>query len=229
METFVRGYEKIDDPEIDSDDEILNWTFSETAIDFSSALWLLASGFYKASASSLRTAFEIATVSLYFQIRENMRLDDGKYNSFFSLWDSGLRDTPNWREMKPVFSTWPSVVAYKSAHNIDIVQYEYDHFKYLCAYTHTNAFDNSGRGITAINTTGSAPTFDVDCFNRGCELITKTISLITIFWQIVFPLIAFTKPLGELDGDSYKKLFVPPHGLTGFAPVLQDHGCQLIN
>jgi hypothetical protein len=43
LEGFVRGYQWIEDPSIDTDDEILNWTFSEAAIDFSSALWLLTS------------------------------------------------------------------------------------------------------------------------------------------------------------------------------------------
>src|ERR1700730_11972421 len=59
LETFVRGYGSIQDPSIDTDDEILNWTFSETLADYNSAIWLLASGFYKASASSLRNAYEI--------------------------------------------------------------------------------------------------------------------------------------------------------------------------
>src|SRR5690348_13651693 len=71
LEAFVRGYVSIDDPSIDTDDEILNWAFSETPTDFCSAIWLLASGFYKASASLLRNALAISTASLYFQIREN--------------------------------------------------------------------------------------------------------------------------------------------------------------
>lgn len=68
LENFVRGYQWIDDPSLDTDDEILNWVFAEMPTDFSSAIWLLASGFYKASASSLRNALDISTASLYFRL-----------------------------------------------------------------------------------------------------------------------------------------------------------------
>ncbi len=114
LEQFVRGYEWIDDPSISTDDEILNWAFSEVAFDLCSAIWLLASCFYKTSASSLRTAFEIGIASLYFQMRENTEPKIGAYNKFFEEWDSGVRQTPNWGEMTKFMTTSrPSVVSVK--------------------------------------------------------------------------------------------------------------------
>lgn len=217
LEVFIRGYLRIEDPEIDTDDEILNWVFSETPTDFASAIWLLASGFYKASASSLRNAFDIAAASLYFQIRENRNPEVGGYNRLFAEWDRGDRNTPNWGEMKPIISSWPSVEAFKAAHGLDIVKHAYEHFEHLCGYTHTRAFANNGDPVTAINTTGVSPAFDVAYFNRGCELTAKTISLIAILWQVAFPQIATTEPLGSISGSAYNKLFLPPHGTLALA------------
>ena len=212
LEAFIRGYQRIEDPSVYTDDEILNWAFSETSTDFASAIWLLASGFYKASASSLRTALDIATASLYFQIRENTAREVGGYNRFFAEWDRGDRQTPNWGEMKSFISTRPSVKTFKSAHGVDMVEYAYEHFKYLCAYTHTSAFTNNGDPVTAINTTGDSPAFDAVYFDRGCELTARTVALIAMLWQVVFPLIATTEPLGPISGSAYGELFLPPHG-----------------
>jgi hypothetical protein len=212
LEAFIRGYERIDDPSIDTDDEILNWAFSETPTDLASAIWLLASGFYKASASSLRNAFDIATASLYFQIRENTGPAVGGYNRFFAEWDRGDRQTPNWGEMKTFIANRPTVKTFMSAHGVDMVEYAYEHFKYLCGYTHTSAFANNGDPVTAINTTGVAPAFNVEYFDRGCELAEKTISLIAMLWQVVFPQIAATEPLGPTSGSTYDNLFLLPHG-----------------
>ena len=217
LEAFIRGYTNIDDPSIDTDDEILNWAFSETPTDFASAIWLLASGFYKASASSLRNAFDIAAASLYFQIRENTDPEGRGYNRFFAEWDRGDRQTPNWGEMKTLISKCPSATAFKATHGVDMVECAYEHFKYLCGYTHTSAFANNGDPVTAINTTGVAPAFDSAYFDRGCELTAETISLIAMLWQVVFPQIAATEPLGPISGSTYGKLFLPPHGPTVLA------------
>ncbi len=220
LEAFVRGYEHIDDDAISTDDEILNWAFSETPTDLSSAIWLLASGFYKASASSLRNAYDIATASLYFQIRENVNPVVGGYNRFFAEWDRGDRETPNWGEMKPVISSHPSVAAFNAKKGVDIVAYAYDHFKHLCSYTHTRAFTKSGDPVTAINMTGVAPAFDAIYFDRGVELTKRTISLIAILWQVVFPQIAATEPLGAITTGAYDDLFLPPHGPS---VLVHDH------
>lgn len=212
LEAFVRGYERIDEPSIDSDDEILNWAFSETPTDFSSAIWLLASGFYKASASSLRNALDISTASLYFQIRENTDPATGDYNRFFAEWDRGERQTPSWGEMKPFISKQPSVVRFRANTGIDILEEAYDHFRYLCAYTHTSAFARNGDPVTAINMTGVAPIFDERYFARGCELTARTVSTIAMLWQAVFPQIIKTQPLGPLSIGAYSDLFPSPTG-----------------
>ena len=94
LETFVRGYERIEDSSISNDDEIINWSFTETASDLFSAIWLLATGFHKASASSLRNALEIGIVSLYFQVIVNTDPDKKVYNKIFAEWDSGVSDAP---------------------------------------------------------------------------------------------------------------------------------------
>jgi hypothetical protein len=134
-ERFVYGYVSIDDPELDTDDEILNWTFSECATDLTSAIWLLASGFYKASASSLRNALDIATAALYFQVRENAHKGAG-WNNFYTEWDRGDRQTPNWGEMKSVLAAQPAVTRFTATSGTDLVEEAHKFFKYLCGYTH---------------------------------------------------------------------------------------------
>ncbi|MGI8961142.1 MAG: hypothetical protein ACR2IV_15515 [Bryobacteraceae bacterium] len=212
LESSVRGYERIEDPTVDTDDEILNWAFSETAADLCSAIWLLASGFYKASASSLRNAFDIAVASLYFQIRENTDPASGSYNRFFSDWDAGRRQTPNWGEMRPFIGAQPSVTRFRENTGLDILDEAYRHFKYLCSYTHTSAFANNGDPVTAINTTGTAPAFEEEFFVRGCSMVSRTSTWIALLWQITYPQIASTLPLGPLEVDSYRRLFPPPFG-----------------
>jgi len=211
LEYFIRGYERITDPSVDNDDEIINWAFSETTSDLCSAIWLLSSGFYKASVSSLRNAFDIAVASLYFQIRQNTDPAVGGYNRFFSEWDSGRRQTPNWGEMKPFIDSQPAVRRFGANFGVDIMSEAHDHFKYLCGYTHTSAFAINGDPVTAINTTGTAPAFDERFFVRGCLLSAKTISLIAILWQVMYPEIVSTLPLGPL-GQRYTSLFPQPLG-----------------
>lgn len=216
LERFVRGYEHIDDPSVSTDDEILNWVFGEVSTDLASAIWLLASGYYKASASSLRNAFDIATASLYFQIRENNKTTVG-YGSLFSEWDRGERQTPNWGEMKPYISSQPSVNRFKTNNGYDPVDVLYEHFKYLCAYTHTSAFASPGSDpVTAINMTGIAPSFDAQWFVRGCELTEKTLNLIAFSWQVAYPEIYATKPLGNANAE-YDALIPGSRGAEAWA------------
>jgi len=211
LERFVNGYASIEDESLDTDDEILNWVFTEVPSDFCSAIWLLASGFYKASASSLRNALDIATASLYFQLRQNSNKTSG-YNIFYAQWDRGARQTPNWGEMKPYISAHPSVVRFKLHTNIDPVELVYSHFKYLCSFTHTSAYTPEGDPVTAINMTGVAPAFDAIYFARGCDLTRRTVSLIAILWQVAFPSIIGSLPLGPVSAEAYVSLFPPPIG-----------------
>jgi hypothetical protein len=46
----------------------------------------------------------------------------------------------------------------------------------------------NGDPVTAINTTGVSPTFDLVFFERGQEMIGKVVSMIAILWQVVFRL-----------------------------------------
>lgn len=211
LEIFVRGYERIEGEDISTDDEILNWTFGEVPIDLAAAVWLLASGFYKASASCLRNAYDIAMAALYFQIRENENKDPG-YNRIFSEWDTGARGTPNWGEMKAHVAKQKTVVDFIAATGIDPVALAYQHFKYLCAYTHTAAYAGVDDPVTAINMTGVAPAYEEQFFNRGAELATRTMSMIAVLWQVVFPAIAKTEPLGPLSSSAYGLLFSGPLG-----------------
>ena len=216
VEDFVRGYTFIEDEALDTDDEIMNWCFSEVSTDLTSAIWLLSSGFYKASASSLRNALDIGTASLYFQMRENTHRGPG-YNRFFSEWDRGIRETPNWGEMKTILSAQASVIAFKKSTRIDIIEDTYSVFKHLCGYTHTSAFDVKGSPVTAINLTGTAPAFDTFAFDRGCDLALETMSRIAMIWQVAYPAISRTEPLKRSDPKYLHLLF---SGATGSSALV---------
>jgi hypothetical protein len=213
VEHFVRGYEELDDSRFDTDDEILNWTFAECATDLTSAIWLLASGFYKASASSLRNALDIATTALYFQVRENAHTGTG-WNKFYTEWDRGDRQTPNWGEMKTVLTVQPTVASFAAVSGANLVEEAHKFFHHLCGHTHTAAFDSRGHAVTAINLTGTAPAFEPDAFKRGCDLAQETMSTIVMLWQVTFPEIADTDPLAGLGPSVVSALFPAPHGPT---------------
>lgn len=217
VEQFVRGYEMIEDPSLDTDDEILNWTFGECATDLTSAIWLLASGFYKASASSLRNALDIATAALYFQVRENAHKGPG-WNRFYTEWDRGDRQTPSWGEMKTILAVHPAVVAFAATSGKNLVEEAHGFFHHLCGYTHTSAYDSRGYPVTAINLSGTAPAFDLGAFHRGCDLAQETMSHIAMLWQVTFPGIAGTAPLADRNGELLSTLFPPPLG-----PLLLNH------
>jgi hypothetical protein len=182
LERFVSRYQAIDDESINTGDEIFNWVYGETPTDLASAIWLLASGYYKASAASLRNALEIATAALYFQIRENGHTAAG-FNRFYSEWDQGIRRTPNWGEMRPLICQQPSVMRFVARTGVDPVVATYEHFQYLCAYTHTSAYTPAREPVMAINIgAGVAPAFHGDAFDRGRQLTEKTMSMIAILW-----------------------------------------------
>lgn len=216
MQDFVQGYTYIDDDELDTDDEIINWCFGEVSTDMTSAIWLLACGFYKASASSLRNALDIAAASLYFQMRQNSHAGSG-YNPFFSQWDQGARDTPNWGEMKTILNAQNSVVEFRTKTGLDLVDQTYSVFKHLCGYTHTSAFDINGAPVTAINLSGTAPAFDADAFDRGCNLAVATMAHIAMLWQVAYPGIARTEPLKGKDPKFTHMLFPEPVGPLALA------------
>lgn len=158
LEDFVRRYDSIDDDSIDTDDEILNWVYSETTVDLCSSVWLLSSAFYKASASSLRNALDVSTACIYFQIKQNENPEQSCYGKTpFAAWDSGNRDTPSWGEMKPILKNQSSILRFKVSSEVDIIDLAHSHFKHLCDYAHSRAFAKNGDPVSAINMTGVAP------------------------------------------------------------------------
>jgi hypothetical protein len=205
---FVYEYTLIEDTSLNTDDEILNWAFSDAPLDLCSAIWLLSSGFYKNSASCLRNAFDIALASLYFQIRQNTNPVQKGYNKFFAEWDAGSRQTPNWGEMTTFIKNQPAVKRFCSNQPIDPIAEAYSHFRHLCSFTHTSAYTPKGEPVTAINSTGIAPTFDEHFFDRGCKLVEETISHIAILWQVAFPQIKAVKSVEEFASAGYARLFL---------------------
>ena len=214
LEDFVRRYDSIDDDSIDTDDEILNWVYSETTVDLCSSIWLLSSAFYKASASCLRNALDISTACLYFQIKQNENPEQSCYeNTPFAAWDSGSRDIPNWSEMKPIIKNQSCISRFKVSFGVDIVDLAHAHFKCLCDYTHSRAYAKNGDPVSAINMTGVAPTFDLGCFERGTELIMETICFIAAMWQAAFPQMASGIPrFGNKPHQATMNLFRTQYG-----------------
>jgi hypothetical protein len=205
---FVYGYTSIDDPAVDSDDEILNWTFGDVTSDIGAAIWCLSCGFYKAAASNLRNALDLAVTTLYFQVRENTNPVEKGWNKFFSEWDRGERDTPSWGEMRPFIGQQRAVKDFDEAHADDVLGQLYLHFKNLSSYTHGRAVARDGQPVRAIDSTGNAPTFDERQFDHLVRLTLTTVCWICATWQIVFPQIIETEPLGPLhDTAPYLRIF----------------------
>jgi len=201
---FVYGYTSIDDPSLDTDDEIINWTFVDVADDLNAANWNITCGFYKAAASCLRNALDLATVALYFQIRENAGGVTGGYNRFFAEWDRGDRDTPNWGEMTPLIKREASVQSFNNKYACSVIDEAYGHFKYLCNFTHSRPFDRHDSTPTnSINLGSDTPDFDAPTFERLMNLANETIAWIATMWLVSFPGIISTDPLN--DSTTYKK------------------------
>lgn len=171
---------------------------------------------YALRRGTLRNALEIATAALCFQIRENEHTASG-FNKFYSDWDQGIRRTPNWGKMRPLICRQRSVVKFVARTGVDPVAATYEHFRYLCrylcAYTHTSAFTPAREPLTAINIgAGVAPAFHADAFDRGCQLTDKTMSMIAILWQVVFPRMAGPLQYGFEWLPEFEPLFPPPLG-----------------
>ncbi|MFI5251282.1 MAG: hypothetical protein ACHQQQ_02525 [Bacteroidota bacterium] len=210
---FVYGYTQINDPKIAGDDEIINWTFVDVSDDINAAAWNLCSGFYKSAATLLRNALDIATVSLYFQAREDFTKNgDEKY---FSEWECGKRDTPNWREMKTLINKLQPIKDFNIQDSCDIVNEIYSHFQYLCNFTHSRPYSNDDDLPTnSINMGADTPDFDEQLFERICELTEDTIGWICTIWLVIYPKILKTNPLGDTATmDQYEKLLNVQRGM----------------
>lgn len=205
--SLVNEYTLIDSTELDTDDEIINWTFPDVNADLISATWNLYSGLYKTSASCLRNSFEMSFLALYFQMRQNLDLLNGisGYNKYFSEWDNGKRPTPNWGEMKSIVKQNQNIINYNLSRNCDLIEEVYTWFSYLCNFTHGKPFDNS------IELSSSKPTnhmnigvgFEIKNFERFSDYLLDTMSWISVFWCISYPEILNNSSLKE----SYKPLF----------------------
>lgn len=176
--------------------------------DFGAAIWSLSSGFYKAAASNLRNALDLAVTCLYFQVRENTDPAARGWNRFYSEWDRGDRATPSWGEIKPILKRQPWVSAFDRSHDCSVVDEVHRFFRYLSAYTHGRAFTEDKQPVRAIETAEShTPSFDVGQFEHVAELTLKTVAWICTIWQIAYPQILATEPLGPATDGQYDMIF----------------------
>jgi len=186
--SLIYHYTLIESDSFDTDDEILNWTTADIVDDLSSAIWNLASGFYKTSASSQRGALEIAVVSLYFQVLENDNSDDNSYNKTFTNWDCGKSPTPNWRVTKPLLKKQFFVDKFNQEHNICVIDNAYKHFKFLCSFTHSRAISpEDGGGANSLNIGAPIGEYNKAEFIRISTSLDDTISHIASIWSVTFP------------------------------------------
>jgi len=197
--SLVGGYTATDREDISTDDEIINWTFSDVAGELCSALWNLSSGFYKTSASCLRGALEMGAVSLYFQMRENDDPGAG-YNQEFVNWDSGVKGTPSWGTTKSKIKASKNVFDFEIANGYNPIEEAYDHFKFLCSFTHSRAYSPEDRkGTNFMNMNGNLGSFNKAEFQRISEAMDKTIAMIASMWIISYPHIL--EVWNSCDGD----------------------------
>ena len=186
--SFISGYTLADDDKIDTDDEIINWTTIDIIDDISSAIWNLSTGFYKTSASSQRGALEMASVSLYFQRLENEKPLEGSYNKAFSEWDGGITSTPNWGTTKPLLKNHSLIKKFEIENGFCIIEVAYDHFKYLCSFTHSRAFSpEDGSGTNSMNMLNQAGEYNEDEFKRIQKSLNITIANIASIWAVTYP------------------------------------------
>lgn len=200
---------------LDGDDEILNWTFTDAADDVNAVIWNLASGFYKAAASCARNALDLAFVSLYFNVRERTDPEPHAYNKFYSEWDQGNRDTPNWGECKTLLDQQPSVWAFnQQCEHGDVLALVQAHFHALSAFTHGRSFDKVSKAPTSGLWMGvNSPEFEVELFDRFSDLLKDTIGWIAVAWLVVFPEILRRDPLNAGNSTTpYAELLRHPVG-----------------
>lgn len=190
--SFVYGYQLTESLMFDTGDDILNWTIIDVVDDLSAAIWNLGTGFYKTSASCLRGALEMASVALYFQRLENEKPVPGEYNKAFSEWDGGLTSTPNWRITKPLLKNHPLIKKFASENGFCIIDEAYDHFKYLCSFTHSRAISpEDGGGTNSMNMLNRAGEFNNVEFSRITKALNVTIANIASIWAVTYPHIVF--------------------------------------
>lgn len=186
--SFIYGYELTEDDSFDTDDEILNWTIIDVVDDLSAAIWNMGTGFYKTSASCQRGALEMASVSLYFQRLENEKPVQGGYNKAFYEWDGGITSTPNWGTTKPRLQNPSLVKKFKSENGFCVIDEAYNHFKYLCSFTHSRAISpEDGKGTNSMNMLNQAGEYNEKEFKRIAKALDATIANIASIWAVTYP------------------------------------------
>lgn len=217
--SLIYGYTIIDESEgLDTDDEILNWTFVDVIDDLNAANWNIACGFYKAAASCLRNALDISNAALYFQIKENEhRHNNGSgYNPEFSKWDSGENKTPNWGITNNLISNQPSVKKFNNEHSWKFPSESHKFYHYLCNFTHGRPFAEDSTPTNSINLGYNAPEFSADLFERFTSLADKTIAWIATMWLITYPQILANDPLMDPTSLRYQELMATKEGKDAF-------------
>ena len=186
--SFISGYTLLDNAKIDTDDEIINWTTVDIIDDISSAIWNLSTGFYKTSASCQRGALEMASVSLYFQRLENEKPLQGSYNKAFLEWDAGIIPTPNWGTTLSLLKSHSLIKKFESENKFCIIDTAYDHFKYLCSFTHSRAFSpEDGKGTNSMNMLNQVGEYNEKEFKRIQNSLNITIAYIASIWAVTYP------------------------------------------
>jgi len=216
---FIYGYTFIEDEALDTDDEIINWTFVDVSDDLNAATWNISCGFYKTAASCLRNALDLAMAALYFQIRANLDTEGDGYRKFFAAWDCGNRDTPSWGETTVLMRRHQSIELFNREYNCDVVVETYNHFKYLCNFTHGRPFAKTDKSPTNSAWLGGAtPEFDSDAFDKLIKLARETIASIATSWLVAYPQILSTDPLNGLGSHSkYRMLLSNKRGEDALA------------
>lgn len=210
---FVYGYtdssqnpDYDDDPTLDSDDEVVNWTMVDVAGDLSSSVWLLVSGFYKAAGSSMRNALDLAFAALYFQAEVFDDHSKGCYELEFGKWDRGEADTPSWKTTTPFLKGRKTVKGFNAAHGCDVLEEVRNQFRKLCGYTHSRAWEKKSGDPSNIMWMGeSPPAFEEELFWKFCNVYRDTVSAIALAWLVSFPHIFKKRPLG-LNKEPYLHL-----------------------
>jgi hypothetical protein len=211
LDKFARQYPQLEAPGIDTDDEILNWVYTEAICDLRSAIWNAAGGHYKVAMHCLRNAHEIGTLAVCFQIMQNGQPCNQGYHPSFDGWTWGRTDTPGWREMKRCITLHHEVGVFQRRSGSDFVAALHQHFAFLCNFTHSRAFDRHRREPTqTLWMTGDVGRFDPALLERFRSAFLLTVSWSASLWLLCFPALYES---ARADGFSPEPLITHPLGL----------------
>jgi len=160
---------------------------------------------------------DLAVASLYFQVRQNSETPKQGYNKYFSEWDQGNRNTPNWGETLSVISKQSTVSEFNRRFSCDVLDELRQHFAYLCNFTHSRPYGSDSLPANTMNMGVDTPSYDQGLFDRVSTLTEITIGWICIIWLVAFPAILKTAPLGTSAGaQDYQELLALERGKDAF-------------